>query len=48
MMRVYFMRGTQPVEESALQETLRNEHFGINARVQVAYDLSRLFLQEGF
>jgi hypothetical protein len=46
-MLVYFMRGTQQVEESALQETLRNEHFGINTRVQVAYDLSCLFLQAG-
>jgi hypothetical protein len=48
MMLVYFMRGTEQVEGPHMQPTLRNEHFGINTRVQVAYDLCRRFMQEGF
>jgi hypothetical protein len=47
MMLVYFMRGTEQVEGPHMQPTLRNEHFGINTRVQVAYDLCRRFMQEG-
>lgn len=48
MMLVYIMRGTEQVEGPHMQPTLRNEHFGINTRVQVAYDLCKRFLQEGF
>jgi hypothetical protein len=48
MLVVYFLRGIDQVEGPAMQATLRNEHFGINTRVQVAYDLSRLFLEKGF
>jgi hypothetical protein len=48
MMLVYLMRGTEQVEGPHMQPTLRNEHFGINTRVQVAYDLCRRFMQEGF
>jgi hypothetical protein len=48
MMLVYFIRGTEQVEGPDMQATLRNEHFGINARVTVAYDLSRLFMNAGF
>jgi hypothetical protein len=48
MLLVYFLRGTEQVEGPDMQATLRNEHFGINTRVQVAYDLSRLFLEKGF
>ncbi len=47
MLIVYFLRGTEQVEGPDMQATLRNEHFGINTRVQVAYDLSRLFLERG-
>jgi hypothetical protein len=48
MLLVYFLRGTEQVEGPDMQATLRNEHFGINTRVQVAYDLSRLFLEKGY
>jgi hypothetical protein len=48
MMLIYFMRGTEQVEGPHMQPTLRNEHFGINTRVSVAYDLCRRFMQEGF
>lgn len=48
MMLVYIMRGTEQVEGPHMQPTLRNEHFGINTRVQMAYDLCKRFLKEGF
>lgn len=48
MLLVYFLRGIEQVEGPDMQATLRNEHFGINTRVQVAYDLSTIFLEKGF
>lgn len=48
LMLVYIMRGTEQVEGPHMQPTLRNEHFGINTRVQMAYDLCKRFMQEGF
>jgi hypothetical protein len=48
MMLVYFMRGVEQVEGPHMQPTLRNEHFGINTRVQVAHDLCKRFMHEGF
>jgi hypothetical protein len=48
MMLVYFMRGTQQVEGPDMQASLRNEHFGINTRVQCAYDVSLALKERGF
>lgn len=47
MMFVYIMRGTEQVEGPQMQPTLRNEHFGINTRVQLAYELCKRFMKEG-
>jgi hypothetical protein len=48
MMLVYIMRGTDEVEGPHFQPTLRNEHFGINTRVQITYELCKRFLKEGY
>ncbi|MEM9871398.1 MAG: hypothetical protein AAF822_09075 [Pseudomonadota bacterium] len=46
MMLVYFIRGIEQVEGPDMRATLQNRRIGINTRARVAYDLTKVFMQE--
>ncbi|MEM1375489.1 MAG: hypothetical protein AAGF78_14015 [Pseudomonadota bacterium] len=47
MMVVYFIRGIDAVHGPDMQATLQNPRIGINTRVRVAYEISKVFLRSG-